>query len=167
MTITLQSSMFPESGYWRAVKDGDPQAFALYQRHYSFYQYADGRRERYGYRNRRLIVGPGEKIVLLGEDGLALCCWRRGSDASSTGERRVYCTVFRNESPHRASDLLREAMVIAWQRWPGERLWTYVDASKVQSEIPGYCFRYARWKHVGETKKGLLISTIDAVQSHS
>ncbi len=158
----LQLQLIPSHGYWHAVKDGDPCAFAIFKRHYSYREYADGRRERYGYRNRRLIVGPGEKLVLLGGDGLALCCWRRGNDASSGGEKRVYCTVFRNEGEQRASTILLEAMTLAWQRWPGERLWTYVDLSKVQSEIPGYCFRYARWRHTGETASGLLIFTIGA-----
>lgn len=158
----LQLALFPEPDYWRTVKDGDPQAYALYSRHYSFYRYADGRRERYGYANRHLIVGPGEKIVLLGRDARALCCWRRGHDASSSGEKRVYCTVFRNEGSEKASDILKIAMQIAWQRWPGDRLWTYVDPKKVQSEVPGYCFRYARWKHVGNTAAGLLIFAIDS-----
>ncbi len=157
----LQLSLIQETGYWRTVRDGDPLAFALYQRHYSFYQYADGRRERYGYRNRRLIVGPGEKLVLLGNDGMALCCWRRFHDASSTGERKVFCTVFRNESDQRASDILRAAMLLAWQRWPEERLWTYVDPRKVNSDVPGYCFRRARWKRVGVTAGGLLVFSVN------
>jgi len=157
----LQLSFLSETGYWRSVRDGDPLAFSLYQRHYSYYQYADDRRKRYGYRNRRLIVGPGEKLVLLGNDGQALCCWRRGNDANSTGQRRVYCTVFRNESPHRASAILLDAMALAWRRWPGERLWTYVDPNKVRSEVPGYCFRRARWKRAGETADGLLIFAVN------
>lgn len=156
----LQHTFLDEPGYWRAVKDGNAQAFEIYSRHYSYHRYADGRRERYGYRNRHLIVGPGEKIVLLGSDARALCCWRRGNDASSGGEKRVYCTVFRNEGDQKASDILKSAMALAWQRWPGESLWTYVDPNKVRSEIAGYCFRRARWKHIGETAGGLLIFRI-------
>jgi hypothetical protein len=160
-TVTLQLALFPETNYWRVVKDGDPQAYELYSRHYSFHRYADGRRERYGYANRHLIVGPGEKIVLLGSDGRALCCWRRGNDASSAGEKRVYCTVFRNEGDERASTILKAAMRLAWARWPGEQLWTYVHPGKVRSEVPGYCFRRAKWKHVGETAGGLLIFRVN------
>lgn len=160
MADGTQLSFLQETCYWRQVKDGDPVAFALFQRHYSYKEYKDGRRKRYGYANRHLIVGPGEKIVLIGIDGHALCCWRRFHDASSNGEKRVYCTVFRNESDHKASDILKTAMGIAWARWPNEPLWTYVDPRKVQSDIPGYCFYRARWKHVGDTAKGLLIFSI-------
>ena len=157
----MQQSFLQETDYWCIVRDGDAQAFALYARHYSFYHYSDGRRERYGYRNRRMIVGPGEKLVLLGNDARALCCWRRGIDANSNGQKRVYCTVFRNESSARASDILKSAMALAWKRWPGETLFTYVNPHKIHSNVPGYCFRRAHWKHIGETAGGLLIFSIN------
>src|SRR6266487_422908 len=66
-----------EIGYWLAVKDGDPRAFDLFSRHYSYQNYADKRRQLHGYRNRFLIMGPGEKLVLLGNDERALFGWRR------------------------------------------------------------------------------------------
>ncbi len=156
-----QIALWSEDGYWRPVKDGNPEAYALYARHYSARTYADGRRTRYGNPNRRLIIGPGEKLLLLGRDGLSLCCWRRYHDASSTTERRVFCTVFRNESEERASTILRAAMALAWIRWPGERLWTYVDPAKIKSEVPGYCFRRAGWKRVGISAGGKLIFAIN------
>jgi hypothetical protein len=43
-------------------------------------------------------------------------------------------------------------MSIAWQRWPGERLYTYVNPRKVKSENPGYCFKVAGWTTCGTTK---------------
>ena len=147
--------LFPSLGYWLPVKDGDARAFDLMTRHYSFTPYADGRRQDPQNRNRHLIVGPGEKLVLLGADERALFVWRKFIDKS--GETGVNCAVFRNESGLRASDLIREAERIAWARWPGERLYTYVNARKVRSEVPGYCFRRAGWKHVGETKKRRLL----------
>lgn len=159
--VQLPLFVLPDQGFWIDVRDGDERAFRLYQRHYSFYNYSDGRRDRYGYRNRRLIVGPGEKLVLLGLGESALCCWRRGSDASSKGELRVYCTVFRNESVQRASDILREAMAHAWRRWPGQKLWTYVDSNRILSRVPGYCFRRAGWKRVGFSKGGLLVFCVN------
>lgn len=117
-------TLFPivEIGYWLAIRDGDPRAFDLFRRHYSYQDYRDGRRQLHGYRNRFLIMGPGEKLVLLGADERALFGWRRGSDASQG--YCVSCTVFRNESDQRSSDLIREAAALAWQRWPGERLVT-------------------------------------------
>lgn len=144
------SEMFPEIGYWLPIRDGDPRAFALFQRHYSYQNYADGRRARYGYRNRSLIIGPGEKLVLLGNDERALFGWRRYHDASQGFG--VCCTVFRNEGAERSSDLIREAARLAWTRWPGERLFTYVDPRKVTSGSPGYCFHKAGWRWIGVTR---------------
>lgn len=143
-----------EIGYWLSVKDGDPRAFDLYQRHYSYRSYADGRWH-HGYRNRCLIMGPGEKLVLLGADERALFGWRRYRDANQG--YCVSCTVFRNESNHRSSDLIREAAALAWERWPGERLVTYVDPRKVRSINPGYCFLKAGWRKIGITKWNKLI----------
>lgn len=143
-----------EIGYWLSVRDGDPRAFAIFSRHYSYHAYADGRR-RPGYRNRFLIMGPGEKLVLLGADERALFGWRRGSDASQG--YCVSCTVFRNESNQRSSDLIREAAALAWERWPGERLVTYVAPTKIKSSNPGYCFLMAGWRKCGETKCNKLV----------
>lgn len=142
---------------WIGTKDGDPAAAALYTRHYSAYQYGDNRRGQYGYRNRFLIVGPGEKMVLLTPEHDALFVWRKFIDKCS-GQYGVNCAVFRNESGQRASDLILAAEVIAWRRWPGERLYTYVNAEKVRrSRTPGRCFLKAGWHYCGRSGSGLLI----------
>jgi hypothetical protein len=60
--------------------------------------------------------------------------------------------VFRNEGAGRSSDLIKTAMDRAWMRWPGERLFTYVNPRKIASRNPGYCFKAAGWKRVGRTK---------------
>lgn len=135
-----------EYGNWVEYKDGHPRALELYGRHYSAYQYADGR-------ERKLFMGPGEKTVLLSRDGTALFGWRKFRDDS--GQEGVNCSVFRNEGDMLSSDLVREAMAIAWLRWPGARLYTYVNAEKVESENPGYCFKVAGWQSAGKTKGGL------------
>ena len=67
-------------GLWLPAKDGDPRAFDLMRRHYSFQAYADGRRQNLNYRNRHLIVGPGEKMVLLTVDCSALWEWGHAAD---------------------------------------------------------------------------------------
>jgi DNA modification methylase len=104
-------------GAWGEFKDGNRHALALYERHYSAYQYADGR-------ERDLFMGPGEKMVLMTDALDALFGWRKFKDAS--GQQGVNCSVFRNEGKLQSSALIREAMAIAWQRWPGERFYTYV-----------------------------------------
>lgn len=140
--------MFAELGLWMPAKDGDARARWLFRRHYSYRPYRD-------HRNPRLFCGPGEKMVLLTVNCDALFVWRRFIDAS--GQQGINCAVFRNESPHLASALIREAMTLAWRRWPGERFYTYVDPRKVKSSNPGYCFKMAGWRKCGETKSGLTI----------
>jgi len=134
--------------YWHGVKDGNKTDLELYNRHYSAYQYADGR-------ERKLFVGPGEKTVLLTEKEDALFVWRKFLDAS--GQKGINCAVFRNESAVLSSVLIAEAMRIALRRWPGERLYTYVNPQKIKSINPGCCFKAAGWKTCGLTKGGLII----------
>jgi hypothetical protein len=144
-----------EGYYWLPVKDGDRRAFDLMSRHYSFQAYKDGRRQDPGNPNRFLIVGPGEKMVLLSVGCDALFVWRKFIDDS--GQTGVNCSVFRNESTALSSVLILEAEKLAWTRWPGERLYTYVDSKKVKSRNAGYCFKVAGWRNCGTTKSGKLI----------
>jgi hypothetical protein len=141
-------------GHWEPVRDGNPLAAAIYRRHYSAYVYADGRRDDPRYRNRNLICGPGEKMLLLA-GGPALFVWRRFIDDS--GQTGVNCAVFRNEGPVRSSDLIREADALAWSRWPAQRLYTYVNPTTIRSRNPGCCFLKAGWRRCGRTKGGLVV----------
>lgn len=133
---------------WELTKDGDRDCLELYQRHYSAYRYADGR-------ERKLFVGPGEKIVLRTPDGDACFVWRRFIDDS--GQRGVNCAFFRNESAHLSSELIRQADAVADCVWPGERHYTYVDSTAIRSINPGFCFKRAGWRDCGRTKGGLHI----------
>lgn len=109
---------------WMHMLDGDPSCRAIFDRHYSRYVYADGRKP-------KLFVGPGEKMVLMQSDGTALCVWRKF--ISGDGQQGVNCAIYRNESERKASEMLREAMNEAWQRWPGERFYTYVNPRNGQA----------------------------------
>lgn len=133
---------------WIIIKDGDISALNLFNRHYSKYHYKDGRKP-----NR--FVGPGERVVLITADGKALFVWRKFRDAS--GQHGINCAIFRNESDYTSSYLINEAVKIAWERWPNERLYTYVNAKKIKSVNPGYCFKVAGWKYCGITKTRKLI----------
>jgi hypothetical protein len=147
--------MLIDLGPWLATKDGDPRAFALFRRHYSFVPYADGRRSDPGYRNRFQFVGPGEKLVLVTSDYSALFVWRKFIDDS--GQKGVNCAVFRNEGRERSSELILAAEESARARWPGERMYTYVNARRLLSSHPGYCFLCAGWRRIGRTKGGLIV----------
>lgn len=141
-----------EQPVWVDVKDGDPAARAMFRRHYSYRPYADGR-------DPALFVGPGEKLVLVMPflKPRALFVWRKFKSAD--GQHGVNCAVFRNEDPGNllSSDLIRAADAIAFQRWPGERHFTYVNARKVRSINPGFCFLRAGWRRCGITKHNKLV----------
>ena len=133
---------------WIPVLDGNESARHLFDRHYSRYRYADGRKP-------KLFVGPGEKMVLSTPCAMALFIWRKF--ISGDGQEGVNCAVFRNETDMRSSDLIMEADALADARWPGERHYTYADAGKIRSTNPGYCFQRAGWRKCGITKWNKLV----------
>lgn len=133
---------------WWITKDGDEVCRALYDKHYSHRIYKDGRRT-------PLFCGPGEKIILRTWEGDALFVWRKFRDDS--GQQGINCAVFRNESKFKSSDLIRQADSIADFCWPGERHYTFVNAKKIKSVNPGFCFQRAGWRKCGVTKGGLVI----------
>lgn len=155
MQAALQLPLWPISDVWVPVRDGHDSARALFDRHYSRYHYADGRKP-------LLFVGPGEKLVLMTHCRRALFVWRKF--ISDDGQKGVNCAIFRNEGAGLSSDLIREADHIAWERWPdpdSERHYTYVNPSAVRSTNPGFCFRAAGWNRCGVTKwRRLLILEI-------
>jgi hypothetical protein len=146
--VAEQPFLFGDAA-WLPVRDGDPTAAALYDRHYSRNPSARG--------NPR-VAGPGQKIVLLTPCARALFVWRVFITKDPTaGEGDVNCAIFRNEGAGRASDLIRAAMAMAWERWPGRRLYTYVNPRRVRSRNPGYCFKAAGWRVCGMTKTRRLL----------
>lgn len=141
---------------WIEVRDGHPEAAAIFRRHYT-YNVRRAQMSMVWQRNRNynLFVGPGQKLVLLTADRLALFVWRKF--ISGDAQEGVNCAVFRNEGPARASDLIGDAMDLAWKRWPGARLYTYVNPRRVRSANPGYCFLKAGWGKCGLTKRNRLL----------
>ena len=142
----LQTSLLEST--WIDCKDGNPTAMGIFQRHYT----ARAHRKLFQF------VGPGQKMVLITPDARALFVWRKFIDDAVPKQIGVNCAVFRNEGEQLSSFLIGEAQKLAWQRWPGERLYTYVDPRKTRHKRdPGRCFRRAGWKPCGETKGGLAI----------
>jgi hypothetical protein len=139
---------------WIEVRDGNDTARALFDRHYSRYVYADGRKP-------SLFVGPGEKMVLLTREADALFVWRKF--ISRDAQEGVNCAIFRNESPDLAHSMILSAEALAHERWPGERFYTYVDHRKVEPTMVrgypvwGWCFFKAGWHYAGTSKSGKII----------
>lgn len=99
-----------------------------------------------------LMLGPGEKLVLVSGCARAVFAWRRF--ISDDGQEGVNCAVFRNEGAGRSSDLILAAEEFARARWPEERrFYTYVNARKIRSTNPGFCFLAAGWRRCGITRR--------------
>jgi hypothetical protein len=94
-------------------------------------------------------------MVLITPECNALFVWRKF--ISDDGQEGVNCAVFRNEGTRLSSELINEAEILAWSRWPRERLYTYVAPRKIRSTNPGYCFLMAGWNPCGHSKGGLVI----------
>ena len=134
--------------HWYLTKDGDEYCMDLYKKHYSHKIYKDGRL-------LKIFVGPGEKIVLRTWDADAIFVWRKFiSDNDQDG---IYCSIFRNESEIKSSNLIQEADEIAFKVWSDKRHYTYVNAEKIKSVNAGYCFKRAGWEKCGITKVNKLI----------
>jgi hypothetical protein len=134
---------------WLRVWDGNPTAAALFDRHYSRNQGAKGDPR---------FAGPGEKMVLLTPCARALFTWRVFQSKDPTAAAGdINCAIFRNEGAALASDLIRAAMPLAWDRWGLRRLYTYVNPRRVRSANPGCCFLKAGWRRCGITKTRKLL----------
>jgi hypothetical protein len=136
------------SAFWFEARDGDDRAREIFDRHYSRKRYADGRKP-------KLFVGPGEKLVMVTSEADALFVWRKFK--SGDGQQGVNCAVFRNEGATRSSVLIVDAEGIAQRRWPRERMFTYVNPSKLRGSNPGCCFKKAGWRKIGITKWNKLL----------
>lgn len=146
--VPLLITGVPVSANWLLSRDGDPLIYSMFMGHYSRVWHQRTR--------QRQFVGPGEKLVLLHRTGKAALAWRKFIDKS--GQRGINNCLFINHGAGLSSQLILEAEHIAWARWPGERLYTYVNPRKVRSTNPGYCYLMAGWRKCGITSsKKLLI----------
>lgn len=101
------------------------------------------------------FMPPGETLVLVAENGLAVFGWWRPHPRSGikamNGLDGWTCTIFRNVP---GSGLLASELVLEAERWlVTERgncgpsgLLTYVAPRKIKSRNPGYCFKIAGYR---------------------
>jgi hypothetical protein len=134
---------------WVAVPKFTPQAARLADGHYS----------------RRTVgspqfMPPGQTLVLLTGDGLAVFGWWRPDPSSGiramNGLDGWTCTIFRNTGPTLSSELIlaAEAELLTRYDCGPDGLITYVWDSKVRSPNPGYCFKQAGWRTTGRSADG-------------
>jgi uncharacterized protein YbdZ (MbtH family) len=146
------TGLLEASDHWLYAKDGDSHCLGIYRRHYSARRYLTERQP--------LFVGPGKKLVLLSKSGRSLFVWRQFINDCQPAQTGINCAVFRNEgepSGIQSSYLIKEAVEIVWSDWGRHRLYTLVNAAKIASTNPGYCFIAAGWSKAGTSKKGKAI----------
>lgn len=152
-TRPLPSGPLLSYGPWTVTRDGDPAATALYNRHYSAKPN----------RTNKRIVGPGQRLMLVTPEQDALFIWRISQHRADL-QWGAECAVFRNESTHLSSDLIRWAETLACYQWPPiVRFFTYVNATKIRSSNPGYTFQCAGWRrteHVSKKQHLILLEKI-------
>ena len=122
----------------------DPEMAALADRHYS--------RRTIG---ARQFLYSGRKIVIRNAEGTVLFGWVFPDPTMRMdGQTGYNCAIFRNESDRLSSDIILECEDIARKRWGPERMYTYVNPTKIKSRNPGYCFKLAGWNKIGISKSG-------------
>ena len=128
----------------------DVESVLLSDRHYS--------RQKPG---TNQFMPPGKTIVLRDNAGAVVFgwLWQEKRDDDQEGYN---CSIFRNESPRKASEIIREAEKIAFACWGQNRVFTYVDPAQTKpifafrdyprlgikqgDRIVGLCFRRAGYK---------------------
>lgn len=139
MSLPVDDAVWTQRGRF------DRAAVALADRHYS--------REKPG---TPQVGGPGFLLVFVTPCERAAWISKRHAEelfdgkrtrTTADGFRGFRCGLFRNESDHLASELIRAAVALTERIWgPSPHGWmTYVDRSKVASQNPGYCFKRAGW----------------------
>lgn len=137
------------ASHWVAVPKFTPAAATLADGHYS--------RRKVG---SPQFMPPGQTLVLLTADALAVFGWWRPHPASGiramNGLDGWTCTIFRNTGPVLSSSLILEAEAELLARYDcgPDGLLTYVWDRRVASVNPGFCFKVAGWRAVGRSADG-------------
>jgi hypothetical protein len=135
---------------WHLSSRADPRALGLADRHYN--------RQKPG---TPQFVPPGRCLVLLTEDASALwvTSWPFAEFVKHAWAGAWVNSLFRREGGPLASQLITEAVAATRWRWPDVPplgLITFIDAEKVLSTNPGFCYQAAGFHFAGHTKGGLL-----------
>ena len=139
------------ASYWLRSHRFDPRALPLADRHYN--------RQKIG---SPQFVPPGRCVVLLTSDADALwvTSWPFAAYVRHAWPGAWVNSLFRNESSVLSSELIREAVAVTrgvFGEPPALGMVTFVDAAKTRRKRdPGRCYRKAGFRHVGETKGGLV-----------
>lgn len=145
----------PQYGPWMVTHKGDQACRALADRHYS--RQTPGAIQ---------FCRPGRNLVLRTSLGDAV--WVTWDGIRDDGKIGYECTLFRNESKHLSSDLIKWAIHATIKEWgySKKEFLTYVNPEKIHSDNAGYCFRKAGFHPVGKSKRGLLLLRTTSYINH-
>lgn len=136
---------------WQHVPVEDPRARALADRHYS--------RQSHGAKG---FVGPGQRFVLYHASEFGEAVWAVCRALDPVGTMQWRNSLFRKESRHVASDMIKEAVDETYALWarryktlPPERLTTEIDIAatagrRSRRHPPGYSYLCAGWELLRE-----------------
>ena len=109
------------------------------------------------------FVPPGRCLVLLTEnaDALWATSWPYAEYVKHRWPGAWICSLFRNESLNKASELILDAVACTRGKYgdpPALGMITFINREKVKpTRKYGYTYLRAGFKEVGETKGGLLV----------
>jgi hypothetical protein len=141
-------------GYWRVVSKCDRFAASFAAPHYSIAKPLAAE-----------LGPPGQKIVLMGEDGKALWGSHRPAPWAKLGRMDGFlghsCFIFRNDGGPQSSGIIRQAVAITAIDWNLAPFITYVAIDKVRRKRdPGRCFIKAGFQPIRikeKTKHGRML----------
>lgn len=136
---------------WLITDKGDPDCRALADRHYS--------RQTPGAIS---FTRNGQNLVFVTADKKAAWVTFRPTPGKAIRADKLdawECALFRNEGPVRSSVLIREAVLLSCALWgpiPPDGFVTFIKQDAVQTDLKGYCYRRAGWRHWGYASDGKL-----------
>ena len=135
-------------GEYLLIKDGNPLAAQIANRHYS--------RIWKGNISQNRFCPPGKRLILIEPSGSWLFVWNQALYRRD-GQTGACCVLFRNESARLSSEIILVAEKAWNEKYGISRKFTYVHPEKIRSTNPGFCFKKAGWIAQGKSKKGLIL----------
>ena len=136
------------------VRDGDPLAAQIANRHYS-------RLWRGNTNQSRLCVG--KRMILVEPTGKWVFAWSQ-MRYRMDGQAGINCVLFRNESTILSSEIILMAEKAWIEKYGLSRFFTYVNSSLIKSTNPGFCFQQAGWTKQSVSKVNKLVLLAKEVQ---
>ena len=131
-------------GHWLITDRGDPEAWALADRHYT--------RQTKGARS---FVRNGQSLIFVTRCGQAAWVSFRPTPGKANrwdGRNAFECALFRNESLILSSILVHEARHLTAALWgtapDGLITWVKPSALRSRNNNPGACYKKDGWRHV-------------------